>query len=366
MTDKPLLFIVDDEIINLEIMQETLVDEYNLILAENGSECLQKLKDTKPDVILLDVNMPGMTGIEVCEHIKSDQETRKIPVLFVSALGLPEERVRGYMAGGDDYITKPFDIDELLTKVELTIAVAEEKKTLKQSSDEAMNMAMTAMTQASEIGIVMQFIRDSHQCTDLNSLAERLISACNEYELEVAIRLTENKKDHYFSSSESVSEREINAMKHIRDKGRFVHFGKRTMVNFDHISLLVKNMPVLDEGKYGRINDNIGLLVEGADSRIIAIEIAGSLITLIDSSQQILKEIEQSHKENGIKNAKIMDELEDKIEWGFINMGLSDLQEDYFRELLHNAKESSSKLYNEDMQLEAKLQQLIDSLSAKP
>jgi len=132
MSDKPLLLIVDDEPINIEIMEEALEEDYQLEFSVTGEECLEKLNSIKPDLILMDVNMPGITGIEACIKIKENVETADIPVVFVSALGLPEERMNGYKAGGEDYVIKPFEEDELLAKVELTLASQQEKKDLQQ------------------------------------------------------------------------------------------------------------------------------------------------------------------------------------------------------------------------------------------
>ncbi|NOR70327.1 MAG: response regulator [Methylomarinum sp.] len=365
MSDKPLLLIVDDEPINLEIMEEVLDEDYQLEFVRTGEECLEKLKTIKPELILLDVNMPGMTGIEACIKIKENFETADIPVVFVSALGLPEERMNGYKVGGEDYVTKPFEADELLAKIELTLTSQLEKKSLQQGSNDAMSMAMTAMTQASEMGEVMQFTRDSYHCASLEVLAKRLLESLNQFGLSATIRLTANKEDVFFSSSGSISEREEEAMEHVREIGRFIHFGRRTIINFKNISVLIKNMPVDDNEKYGRLNDVTGMLVEGADARIVGIEMSSSLVKLINTTREVLGGIEAAHKENGQKNTAILDDLSSRVNWAFINMDLSEQQEDYFSELLQHAKEQSSALFNADMEMDKKIESLINSLVIK-
>jgi len=362
MSDKPLLLVVDDEPINIEIMEEALEEDYQLEFAVTGEECLEKLYSITPDLILLDVNMPGMTGIEACIKIKENFETADIPVVFVSALGLPEERMNGYKAGGEDYVTKPFEEDELLAKVELTLASQQEKKDLQQGSNDAMSMAMTAMTQASEMGEVMQFTRDSYHCATLEALAKRLLESLSQFELSATVRVTEDKQDFFFSTIGIVGDREQEAMEHVREKDRFIHFGKRTIINFKNISVLIKNMPIQDEAKYGRLNDVTGMLVEGADARIVGIEMSSSLVKLINTTRDVLGDIETAHKENEQKNTAILDDLVSKVNWAFINMDLSDQQEEYFSELLNHAKEQSSALFDADMQMDKKIEDLIDSL----
>jgi len=363
MSDMPLILVVDDEPLNIEIMEEVLEEHYQLEFAGTGEECLDKLNSIKPSLILLDVNMPGMSGIEACVRIKENVETADIPVVFVSALSLPEERMNGYEAGGEDYVTKPFEEDELLAKVALTLASQQEKKELQQGSNDAMGMAMTAMTQASEMGEVLQFTRDSYHCATLEALAQRLLESLNQFELSATIRVTAGKQDFFFSSMGVVGEREQEAMERVRDRDRFIHFGKRTIINFQNISVLIKNMPIEDEAKYGRFNDVTGMLVEGADARMVGIEMSSSLVNLINTTRDVLGDIETAHKENEQKNIAILDDLVSRVEWSFINMDLGEQQEEFFRELLNHAKKQSNALFDADMQMDKKIQNLIDSLS---
>lgn len=363
MSDKPLILAVDDEPINIEIIEEALERDYQLEFAETGEECIEKLNTLNPELILLDVNMPGMGGIEACKKIKDNAESTQIPVIFLSALGLPDERVNGYKAGADDYITKPFDADELLAKINLTLASQQEKTTLQQGSNDATSLAMTAMTQASEMGEIMQFTRDSYHCKTLEELANRLLLSLSQIELTATVRMTKYKKDIFFSTSGIVGDREKEAMEYAREGGRFIHFGKRSILNYNNLSVLIKNMPIQDTEKYGRLNDITGMLVEGADARIVGIEILSSFSQLISTTREVLGDIEVTHKENEQKNAEILKDLSNSVDWAFINMDLDEEQETYFRDLLNKAQEQSSALFEADHQMEQKIESLISSLS---
>ncbi len=363
MPENPLLLIVDDEPFNLEILEEVLAEKYQFEFAASGEECLKKLQKIKPNLILLDVKMPGMSGIETCKKLKSDLQTTDIPVIFVSALDLPEERLTGYKAGGEDYITKPFDEEELLTKIELTLVSLQEKETLQQGSNDAMAMAMTAMTQASEMGEVMQFTRDSYHCMTQEALAKRLLVSLSQFELSATIRVTINKQDTYFSTSGIVGDREQDVMSQMKQGERFIHFGKRTIINFKNISVLIKNMPIKEADKYGRLNDVLGMLLEGADARIVGLEMSISLVSLINVTRTVLSDIEFSRKDNERKNTAIIDELISSVEWSFINMDLSEQQEKFFSHLLEQAKEKSFALFNSDLKIEKEIEDLISSLS---
>ena len=103
----PLLLIVDDEGANLQLLRQILQREYRLAFAKDGERALALARLESPDLILLDVMLPGMTGYEVCRRLKADPSTARIPVIFVSALAQAGDEVTGFEAGAIDYITKP-------------------------------------------------------------------------------------------------------------------------------------------------------------------------------------------------------------------------------------------------------------------
>ena len=111
------VLIVDDETLNIEFLQTLLSEEINVIFATSGEDALAIVKANRPDMILLDIMMPGMDGYEVCKRLKGDEQTRDIPVIFVTAKEGPEEEARGLQLGAIDYITKPFNPEIVKSKV---------------------------------------------------------------------------------------------------------------------------------------------------------------------------------------------------------------------------------------------------------
>ena len=113
------ILVVDDTPANLRLLSDMLVKQgYNVRTAPDGSMALTSAQAIPPDIILLDIKMPGLSGYEVCEQLKADPRTRDIPVIFISALDETEDKVKAFTLGGVDYVTKPFQIDEVLARVE--------------------------------------------------------------------------------------------------------------------------------------------------------------------------------------------------------------------------------------------------------
>jgi len=119
------VLIVDDDEINVEILKELLEEEYALAIASNGQQCLEIIGQFKPDLVLLDIVMPGMDGYETCRRIKSDPQSEATHIILVSSKTSIESRLKGYDAGTDDYIMRPFDSDELLAKIQVQIRLRE-------------------------------------------------------------------------------------------------------------------------------------------------------------------------------------------------------------------------------------------------
>ncbi len=112
---------VDDNCDNIAIIEELLEDDYNLRTAMTGEEALVIASKFKPDLILLDIMMPGIDGYEVCRRLRSKSEFKDTKIIMVTAKGALDDKVSGYEAGADDFITKPFSEDNILETVEFFI-----------------------------------------------------------------------------------------------------------------------------------------------------------------------------------------------------------------------------------------------------
>ncbi|MEZ5336362.1 MAG: methanogen output domain 1-containing protein [Methanolobus sp.] len=113
----PKILVVDDEIMNIELLKAYLEENYEVITATNGRDALELVGEEKPDIILLDVMMPDINGYQVCEQLKADPETQFTPVIMVTALSGRDDWIAGIEAGADEFLTKPVNKMELLTRI---------------------------------------------------------------------------------------------------------------------------------------------------------------------------------------------------------------------------------------------------------
>ncbi len=131
------ILVVDDTPDNLRLLSAMLSEQgYKVRKALNGKTALNTIYQVPPDLILLDINMPSMNGYEVCQQLKEDVKTKDIPVIFISALDDVLDKVKAFDVGGVDYITKPFQAEEVMARIENQLTIQRQKKQLQQEIKE--------------------------------------------------------------------------------------------------------------------------------------------------------------------------------------------------------------------------------------
>ena len=131
------ILVVDDEIKNVKLLEALLAPRgYAISKAYDGKEALRLVHQESPDLILLDVMMPGMSGFEVCQTLKDNPKTHLIPVVIMTALGQVEDRITGIRAGADDFLTKPVHRDELMARIETSLRLKQHVDSLEQTKDQ--------------------------------------------------------------------------------------------------------------------------------------------------------------------------------------------------------------------------------------
>lgn len=173
---KQTLLCVDDDEKNLELLEAVLSPlGHELKFAGSGEDALRQIAQEIPDLILLDIMMPAMSGLEVLEKLRAGEKTRSIPVVLVTALQAPEDKARGLKAGCDDFLSKPFDVSELTARVQSLLKISAYRRSL----DEKEAAWNTVFLYASSPMIVC---RCDWVITQLNQAAQRYLMPGTEFE----------------------------------------------------------------------------------------------------------------------------------------------------------------------------------------
>jgi len=156
----PLILAVDDEASNLQLLRQILQDHYRLRFAKDGPRALELVREEAPDLILLDVMMPGMSGYEVCAALKADPRTASIPVIFVTALTDTDDEVEGFEAGAVDYITKPVSPPIVRARVRTHLSLVRMEALRESRLEIVQRLGLAAEYKDNETGL--HVIRMSH------------------------------------------------------------------------------------------------------------------------------------------------------------------------------------------------------------
>ncbi len=141
----PIILVADDEPLNLSLIKRRLEwENFQVVTALNGSEAVERAQAFLPDLIILDVMMPVLDGLQACRMLKEIPATREIPVIFLSALDSMDTKINGFSLGANDYISKPFRIEELIARVRVAIRLKRERDGLRRHAEESLQRAEVA------------------------------------------------------------------------------------------------------------------------------------------------------------------------------------------------------------------------------
>lgn len=344
------ILIVDDVESNRLQLEAILGDSYAIVHAADGEECLEIVQSDPPSLILLDVNMPGMDGYAVCRKIKSCPESYDIPIIFVSILISPEEKLAGFEAGGDEYVTKPVAEEDLLEKIQGSLHAVAETKKIRDAATHAMSVAMEAMVSSSELGTLNQFLRDCALANSYQELAEALFVATQSFGLHCSLqfRLDVGLKN-YACEDDSLDARLLEKSDHAE---KITDMGHRTVVTVPTAGILVKNMPLDEPEKYGRLRDHLSVLIDSIAIKLDSLMLMKSIeiqreqlvAELIDQNSLQLRRIQTRIHELDSERREIMLSLLNGVEDQLFSLGLEEDQENHLIGLLDQGIQKVDRL----------------------
>ncbi len=362
---------VEDNRVQAKILELQLKDHYEVLTVASGEECLAALASATFDIVLLDVNLPGMSGYEVCRHIKSAPATADIPVIFITVQCDMEDRLQGFEAGGFDYLAKPIVREELLKKLTILTEHSGEVQRLKSSADYAVSTAMTAMTSAAEQGLVLQFMKASFGCKNQLELAEAIMVATRQFGLDAMLQIRSQYGNLSRCSSGPCSPLEESVLGNVSGGGRIVDLRQRTAINYERVTLLLKNMPTDDPERYGRLKDHLNVLLEGADARIMALDVdaylgaeARRLIDAVRSISVTLIEANRKTHELHASYGAVVNKLAGELETAIPLLELNRSQEAMLENLLHETSAAYVALAAQESEVDRDLLDAMESLQA--
>lgn len=369
MSDPALtLFVVDDDPATRMIALHELEGlPFRMLQFDSAEACLAAMEQN-PDVLLLDVEMPGTSGIELCRKLRDDGNAHA-RIIFVSAHDDLETRLAAYDAGGNDFIAKPFAPEELACKVMVAERQLNAGSELRAQASFAQQAAFTAMSSMGEMGAVLEFMRRSFACADLDALAQALIDALGQYGLLGLVALRQGATPHYYCAQGACSALEESILNHSAGLQRIFQFRDRLAVNYPQVTLLVPNLPLDDPDRVGRLRDHLAILAEAAEARVAALDSESRRMTqgrgirqAVAELTQALSRVEGRQEEIRLRSLEATNAYLHQLDQAFIHLGLTEGQEAALVAMAREGMARIGELLGEEKDLGTQLRSVTDRL----
>lgn len=367
MSEKVRIAIVEDTPTQMVILCRLLEKEYAIDSFVSGEDFLDSCSNF--DAVLLDIEMPGIGGYEACRRFREQERGHDTPVIFVSAHDTAPERVAAYDAGGDDFVTKPVAINELRHKLHSAIAHRQSLQELALRTSDAQKVAFTAMISMGDLGVVIEFLRKSALAKTHAAIAARLIAAMKQWGLKGAVQVRNSRHEQIDLSAEGpISPMQASVLEKLRDIGRIFEMGTRAVINYEHVSLLVENLPIEDPEKVGRLRDHLAVLAESADMRLLALDAITEYDLQkkgIENAMLDLKGILGSFSEDAAERIKHQTTLTESLEQltrALGTLGLSEIQTGYVEDLIRETQDETNAYFDKTALGESRFAEVVSRL----
>lgn len=357
----PLLLAVDDDDITRDLAELALMGVFHVQGVESGEACLKALESHKADLVLLDVEMPGINGYETCRRIKGGDHA-DTPVIFLSSHDAIEDRLMGYEAGGDDYMVKPFEPDELKSKAINLLRMRRAHEQQKEMACFASKTAMTAMTSLGEMGVLIETMKRFNGSNTLRTLAEAGLEGLALYGLSGAIQIRTPAETLTCTEEGDAPPLVTSVVNHMMTMDRISSFKSRMCVTYEWVTLLVNNMPEDDPERYGRLRDHLAMMAEGANVRVQAIMMTSALDMVVKDLTKTLAEIDEGQRQSCASINLAINNLNDSIARAFLSLGLTESQEDFLARLIRENVDSILAAESCGLDVQDRMSALIQEL----
>ena len=362
---KAAILIISENVELSDQLSAPLEEGYTVEVVETGAEGLARLEAQASDLVIIDVELPDAEGFEYCARLRESLTDPHTALLLCLKAAHAEGRARAYENGADDCLIYPVEATELLAKVGGMIKHSQSLWQLAKANREAQSPAFQSMTESSHYGAVISFFRGAIACTTQDDLATAFFEVMGQFGLSAALEMRGTQTLTLSAPGEACTQVETEMFRALREAGRLYHFGARTMVNDQHCSFLVRNMPVHDEVAYGHMKDIVAIIIEGLQAAVLSIRRNDLIRLLFDELKTIIAEVHQNFGKDDSRVAQALSRLQQTLPDVHSSLHFLDLnpeQESYFEELLDRSVLETETLVSFLNHLQGKLEQLAGRL----
>jgi CheY-like chemotaxis protein len=363
------VFVVDDDPFVLDIIRGILEPDCLVETFESVEACAPRLEAAKPDMFLLDVRMPGIDGYAFCRQIKDDPGLRHIPVTFVSGQDTIDARLKGYDAGGEDFIVKPFEAEEVLRKVQVARQIADAKRAIASQLEDPEMLSSLVMANMDEYAILVRFMRELISWNSEQEIANGVLDMLQRYKLDGVVQTRISQRTLTQSPQGANLPLETSVLNHVRGMERIFEFRNRSVHNFDRLTMMINNMPLHDPDYCGRLRDHLCIAAESAEARLKALETEeasqrsqSGIQGALERVRSMTAELNQAHLRDRATSSELFVRMEQGLANSFVHLGMSEDQERHLGDMINGFMKELMDLLDRGEETHTALQDLGERL----
>jgi len=332
------VLIIDVEGDDVQIIEGMLSEDFNVTICNSANDAINAVQQSTPGVILLNPTMKGLDALSIVTTSKNIDP--KSHVIFLSDLASIDDSIRAYEQGADDFIAKPYNPVELFYKIESHVKKAFERAQLAANADSARSAAFAAMESNSEMGIILRYLEEITSCNSYNDLGISLAQTVQSFGVNATVQI--RGISEVFNIGCENGSFEANLLTKSVERGKIIEGGHKLIINDKRISLLIKNTPDKDDPKYGRIKDNLAMMIGATGARVTTIDLVtqlelqreSGLKSIIGNARNSMHNIRDTFNMYEKNIWTKIQEYRENTEGVLITLGLSEEQEETLMESL--------------------------------
>jgi CheY-like chemotaxis protein len=343
--------------------------QYELEHVESVDDCIRQVAADDVKLVLLNIvdNLQPV-WLNVCRQLKDTPSFTDTPIVILARDSALDSKMAYYDAGCDDYVNSE-SMSELQARLMRVIFNKVANDQLKQQLQQANEMAFIAMSDTSDLGVNVQFLLDVNTCDNLDELGMRVFKSLQSYGINCSLQIRGRHTVKNMEANGMAKEMESVLLQECKDKGRYVDFGRRSIMNYGSVSLLVKNMPMNDDKKYGAIKDNVFSLLQGADARVKALDNLESLAMesllvkrMAGQMRDLMKDVDSSYKGVMKDIADVVETMADGVESSIQFLGMDERQELALQNIMETGIVDTNRIFNQGMRMDEGLREFLEQV----
>lgn len=325
----------------------------------NVEQAIDKLNEIDYKVVVYDTIDDGPLNIPKCESVLSNTELLRLPVVLLTGNYKLEDKLKSFEIGFDDFIDSEVVADEVCARITKSIFHRIANDQLSSRLEMANQTARSALVDNSDLGANIQFLLSVHVCDNLDQLGQQFFATIERYGLRCSLQMRSLIEVKNMEAHGMAKDLESQLLTQLKDSERYIDFGKRTIVNFDRVSLLIKNMPIDNDEKYGSTKDNILSLIQGMNARIIALEDKHRLLKERESLHKlstdvfsVMSTLQESYQTVMRQIATEVESLSELVQSRLPSFSLAEDDETFLYEVTEGCVNATNKVFNDGLKVD--------------